>query len=50
MKNWQAAARNWLLNAKKFQNNATTVILNEMKNLKPNHLNASINKSYQEKL
>lgn len=50
MKNWQAAARNWLLNAKKFQNNAKTVILNEVKNLKPNHLNASVNKSYQEKL
>ena len=50
MKNWQAAARNWLLYAKKFQNNAKTVILNEVKNLKPNHLNASVNKSYQEKL
>lgn len=50
MKNWQAAARNWLLNAKKFQNNTKTVILNEVKNLKPNHLNASTNKSYQEKL
>lgn len=50
MKNWQAAARNWLLNAKKFQNNTKTVILNEVKNLKPNHLSASTNKSYQEKL
>lgn len=48
MKNWQAAARNWLLNAKKF--NRTSVILNEVKNPKPNHLNASTNKSYQEKL
>ncbi len=48
MKNWEAAARNWLLNSKKFN-----VIANEVKQTqatKPNNLNASTNKSYQEKL
>lgn len=52
MKNWQAAARNWLLNAKKF-NAKNLVSLNGVEgsnNRKPNHLNASTNKSYQEKL
>lgn len=52
MKNWQAAARNWLLNAKKF-NAKNIVSLSEVEgsdNRKPNHLNASTNKSYQEKL
>ncbi|QNS41658.1 transcriptional regulator [Chryseobacterium manosquense] len=49
MKNWQAGARNWLLNSKKFN----TVIANGVKqshNLKPSHLNATTNKSYQDKL
>lgn len=49
MKNWQAGARNWLLNSKKFN----TAIANGVKqshDLKPSHLNATNNKSYQEKL
>ncbi|UBB90718.1 transcriptional regulator [Candidatus Kaistella beijingensis] len=43
MKNWQAGARNWLLNSKKFN----TVITS---GAKQSHLNATHNKSYQEKL
>lgn len=43
MKNWQAAARNWLLNAKKFN----TVIASTAKQ---SSLTATTNKSYQEKL
>ena len=43
MKNWQAAARNWMLNSKKF----TPVIASVAKQ---NHLNATTNKSYQDKL
>ena len=43
MKNWQAGARNWLLNSKKFN----TVIAS---GAKQSHLNATNNKSYQEKL
>ncbi len=43
MKNWQAGARNWLLNSKKFN----TVIASGAKQF---HLNATNNKSYQEKL
>ncbi|QIY83711.1 transcriptional regulator [Chryseobacterium sp. NEB161] len=49
MKNWQAGARNWLLNSKKFN----PVIANGVKqshNLKPSHLNVTTNKSYQDKL
>lgn len=49
MKNWQAGARNWLLNSKKFN----SVLASEAKQpiaKKPNHLNATTNKSYQEKL
>lgn len=49
MKNWQAAARNWLLNSKKFN----TVIASHAKQsvqIKPSHLNATTNKSYRDKL
>lgn len=48
MKNWQAAARNWLLNSKKFN-----VIQNSTKNLtttKSTSLNATTGKSYREPL
>ena len=48
MKNWQAAARNWLLNSKKFN-----VIQNSTKNLtttKSTNLNATTGKSYREPL
>lgn len=48
MKNWQAAVRNWLMNSRRF--NSLPVTQSITKNLKPNHLNVSINKSYQEKL
>lgn len=52
MKNWQAAARNWLLNAKKFNNViASTAKQSPAQNsLKANYLTATTNKSYQEKL
>lgn len=43
MKNWQAAARNWLLNAKKFNNVIASTA-------KQSTLTATTNKSYQEKL
>lgn len=43
MKNWQAGARNWLLNSKRFN----SVIAS---NAKQSHLNATTNKSYQDKL
>lgn len=44
MKNWQAAARNWILNTKKFnpQSNGSAP--------SGNHLHATTNKSYQDKL
>ncbi len=48
MKNWQAAARNWQLNSKRF--NASSAVHDPANNLKPSNLNASTNKSYQEKL
>ncbi|QCX52485.1 transcriptional regulator [Elizabethkingia sp. JS20170427COW] len=51
MKNWQAAARNWLLNAKKFNSNQNLPSTNNHQlTTKNNHLRASTNKSYQEKL
>lgn len=43
MKNWHAAARNWLLNTKKFDKD----LANETRQ---NRLSATTNKSYQEKL
>lgn len=48
MKNWQAAARNWLLNSKKF--NVQSVIPGTARNFSSNHLTATTNKSYQDKL
>lgn len=48
MKNWQAAARNWQLNSNKF--NGSTNSQSIANSIKPNNLNASGNKSYQEKL
>ena len=57
MKNWQAAARNWLLNSKKFNVIASEVkqsaIQNSTKNLtttKSTNLNATTGKSYREPL
>lgn len=48
MKNWQAAARNWLLNTKKFnvEPNSRSV----GRKISPYNLSATTNKSYQEKL
>lgn len=43
MKNWQAAARNWLLNSKKFNNVIASTA-------KQSTLTATTNKSYQDKL
>ena len=48
MKNWQAAARNWMLNSKKF--NVKSVIPSTPRNLSSNHLTVTTNKSYQDKL
>lgn len=51
MKDWQAAARNWLLNSRKF--NASSVIQSAAKNLtttKNTNLNATTGKSYREPL
>lgn len=46
MKNWQAAARNWILNTKKF----SAGFLAKNRSPEPRHLNASTGKSYQNKL
>lgn len=51
MKNWQAGARNWLLNSQKFSSqNNVTLSLSKSQQSKPSHLNATTNKSYQDKL
>lgn len=50
MKNWQAAARNWLLNAKKFNPVIASTAKQSNANLKPNHLNATTQKSYTDPL
>jgi len=51
MRNWRAAARNWLLNAKKFNSSKNLAVTNyHQLPTKNNHLSASTNKSYQEKL
>ena len=57
MKNWQAAARNWLLNSKKFSVIASeakqSAIQNSTKNVTPTkstNLNATTGKSYREPL
>jgi SOS-response transcriptional repressor LexA len=44
MKDWQASARNWILNLDKFNNNKPTIQLN------PKNLNVSNNKNYAEPL
>lgn len=48
MKNWHAAARNWILNSKKY--NTSSAFQSSTDMLKPNNLNAPVNRSYQEKL
>lgn len=51
MKNWQAAARNWLLNSGKFNTeNIVKMAQINAQILKPGHLSATVNKSYQDKL
>lgn len=49
MKNWQAGARNWLLNSKKF-NSVIASSAKQSQLLKPSHLNATTNKSYRDEL
>ncbi|WP_304343955.1 transcriptional regulator [Chryseobacterium koreense] len=52
MKNWQAAARNWLMNSKKFNETKQSVTLSLSKSLitKNTNLNATTGKSYREPL
>ena len=54
MKNWQASARKWLLNSKKYgfeTSKSTNSGFSKMPSIpKANHLNANTQKSYQEKL
>jgi hypothetical protein len=52
MKDWKAAARNWMLNAKKFGNKPNASVRTETKsiNLNPNHLHVSNQKNYGEAL
>ena len=53
MKNWNAAARNWLKNANKFNDKLSNVIASNAKQSqhnKRNHLTATTNKSYQDPL
>jgi hypothetical protein len=52
MKDWKAAARNWMLNAKKFGNKLNTSVRTETKtiNLNPNHLHVTNQKNYGEAL
>ncbi len=47
MKNWKAAARNWMLNSTKYANNAKPVTNNQ---LKPAHLHTLTQKNYDEPL
>jgi hypothetical protein len=52
MKDWKAAARNWMLNAKKFGDKPNTSVRTETKtiNLNPNHLHVTNQKNYGEAL
>jgi hypothetical protein len=52
MKDWKAAARNWMLNAKKFGNKPNTSVRTDTKtiNLNPNHLHVTNQKNYGEAL
>ena len=52
MKDWKAAARNWMLNAKKFGNKPNSSVRTETKtiNLNPNHLHVTNQKNYGEAL
>ena len=52
MKDWKAAARNWMLNARKFENKTNASVQTEPKtiNLNPNHLHVTNHKNYGEAL
>ena len=52
MKDWKAAARNWMLNTKKFGNKPNNSDRTETKtiNLNPNHLHVTNQKNYGEAL
>jgi hypothetical protein len=44
MKNWKAAAKNWMINSEKYNTN------NSKKSIQPQNLNTSIDKDYSEPL
>lgn len=51
MRNWQAAARNWMLNSRKFETKTNPCEdLSEKQTLKTNYLHATTNKSYRDEL
>ncbi|MCW1148346.1 transcriptional regulator [Flavobacterium lacisediminis] len=52
MKDWKAAARNWMLNARKFENKTNASVQTEPKtiNLNPKHLHVTNQKNYGEAL
>ncbi|SHI56729.1 hypothetical protein [Flavobacterium haoranii] len=52
MKDWKAAARNWMLNARKFDNRTNASVQTELKtiNLNPKHLHVTNQKNYGEAL
>lgn len=50
MKDWKAAARNWMINAKKFDKNTSVRAESRTTNLTPNQLHVSNHKNYDEAL
>ncbi len=50
MKDWKAAARNWMINAKKFDKNSSARTDSKTNNLTPNQLHVSNHKNYDEAL
>ncbi|WP_130733991.1 transcriptional regulator [Flavobacterium sp. J27] len=50
MKDWKAAARNWMINAKKFDKNSSVRTDSKTYNLTPNQLHVSNHKNYDEAL
>ncbi len=50
MKDWKAAARNWMINAKKFDKNSSVRTDSKTNNLNPNQLHVSNHKNYDEAL
>jgi hypothetical protein len=50
MKDWKAAARNWMINAKKFDKNTSVRAESRTTNLTPNQLHVANHKNYDEAL